>query len=435
VKGIGRVRVSLVIVVLGVTAACAPSIASRSGSAAGPPAAEQQAMKLAVATTTAKVAPRQLRAQFEQLLGLHALLAVRLMRSVVSAVPDFQQVANAALQDNTDALSRLVASAYGGAQADRFKQLWQRHIADLFRYANGVVNRDASATQTARTALLAYCDAHGAWLAAASSGRVRASDAADGVRMHVEELMKQLDAFAAGDYDQAYRIEREAYEHMFTAGVAVAKGSVTPELAVGLDTPPEKLRSAFTMLLGEHMELIVDAQRATFAGAPQFNAAAAQVNANTSALTKGVGAIVGAREATEFQSLWARHVEGLMAYTAAVAGKNEAGKAAAKQQLDNATVNMAAYFSGIVHQPRAFIPLTDALTMHDRHLIDHVDAYAARDYDRAQQLELEGYRQMLGVANTLVSAIQRTINPQLPVGGSQTGGGGAAHSPHEVSHG
>jgi hypothetical protein len=29
------------------------------------------------------------------------------------------------------------------------------------------------------------------------------------------------------------------------------------------------------MLLGEHMELIIDAQRATFAGAPEFNAAAA----------------------------------------------------------------------------------------------------------------------------------------------------------------
>ena len=53
---------------------------------------------------------------------------------------------------------------------------------------------------------------------------------------------------------------------MFTAGAALAKASVTPEVAVGLDTPPEQLRSAFSMLLGEHMELIIDTQRATFAG-------------------------------------------------------------------------------------------------------------------------------------------------------------------------
>jgi hypothetical protein len=36
---------------------------------------------------------------------------------------------------------------------------------------------------------------------------------------------------------------------------------------------------------------------------------------------------------------------------------------------------------------------------------------------------------MLGVANTLVDAIQRTVKPQLPVGGSQTGGGGTARPP------
>ena len=38
-------------------------------------------------------------------------------------------------------------------------------------------------------------------------------------------------------------------------------------------------------------------------------------------------------------------------------------------------------------------------------------------------MELVGYGQMLGVANTLVRAIQRTVKPQPPVGGSQTGDG------------
>jgi len=42
--------------------------------------------------------------------------------------------------------------------------------------------------------------------------------------------------------------------------------SVTPKAAAALDTPPERLRSAFAMLLGEHMELVIDAQWATFAG-------------------------------------------------------------------------------------------------------------------------------------------------------------------------
>ena len=436
-----RVRsgsVALVVFVLVAAVACTPSTAGRAGSPASP-AARHDAMQMAATTTTtaaaatsataATASPEQLRGQFEQLLGRHALLAVRLMRSVVSAAPDFRQAAVASLQENTGALSQLVASAYGGAQGDRFKPLWQRHLTDLFSYASAVASSDEAARQTARAALTADAGAYGAWLAEASKGRVRASDAAGGVRMHVEELMRQLDAYAARDYGQAYRIEREAYEHMFTAGAALARASRTPEVAVGVDAPPEELRSAFTMLLGEHMELIVDAQRATFAGSPEFKAAAAQVNANTTALTQGLAALVGPRKAAEFQSAWADHVEGLTAYTAAVAGGDEAGKVTAGKKLNNAVVELAVYFSGILRDQRALVPLTGAITMHDRHLGDQADAYAARDYGTAQRLELDGYQQMLGVASTLVDGIQRTLRPGMPVGGSQTGGGGTAHRP------
>jgi hypothetical protein len=36
---------------------------------------------------------------------------------------------------------------------------------------------------------------------------------------------------------------------------------------------------------------------------------------------------------------------------------------------------------------------------------------------------------MLGVANTLVNAIQRTVKPRLPTGGPKTGGGGTERPP------
>lgn len=116
-----------------------------------------------------------------------------------------------------------------------------------------------------------------------------------------------------------------------------------------------------------------------------------------------------------------------MAYTAAVAGKDEAAKAKAESKLNELAVNLAVYFSHIVRDQRAVVPLTGAITGHDTPLIDQVNAYAVGDYDKAQQIELHGYQQMLGVADTLVDAIQRTVKPGLPVGGSQTGGGGMAH--------
>jgi hypothetical protein len=417
--------VALVGFVVATAVGWGPATAGRSGSSAAPPQVDHHAMRL-VAATAAQPSPSQVRAQFEQLLGLHALLAVRQMRSVAAAAPDLQRAIEAALQANTDALSRLVESAYGGAPADRFTPLWQRHLADLTAYAKGVAGKDASAKQTARTLLLADADAYGSWLAEASKGRVGASDAAAGVRMHVEELMAQADAYAARDYARAYRVERAAYEHMFTAGGGLAKAGVTPEVAVGLDAPPEKLRSAFAMLLGEHMELIVDAQRATFAGSQEFQAASAQVNANTTALTKAMAGIVGPAKAAEFQRAWANHVEGLMAYTAAVVGNDQAAKTVARQNLDGFAERLGLYFSDVVRNVLAADPVTDAITAHDQHLIDHVDAYAAKRYDQAQEMELEGYQQMLGVANTLVTAIQRTVKPRLPVGGSKTGGGGTA---------
>ena len=217
--------IALVSFVLAVSAACGPGTAGRSDSSVTPPAGHHP-LSLA-AGTAATASPKQVRAQFEQLLGLHALLAMRQMRSVVAA-PGLGQAAGVSLQANTDALSKLVASAYGGAQADRFTPLWQRHLADLGSYAKAVASNDASAKQSARSALLADADAYGSWLAEASNSRVKAHDAAATVRMHVEELMEQADAYAARDYAQAYRIEREAYEHMFTAGAAVAKASVTP---------------------------------------------------------------------------------------------------------------------------------------------------------------------------------------------------------------
>jgi hypothetical protein len=139
-----------------------------------------------------------------------------------------------------------------------------------------------------------------------------------------------------------------------------------------------------------------------------------------------MAALVGPAKAEEFERAWANHVEGLMAYTAAVAGNDQNTKAAAKQNLDGFAERLALYFSGIVRNVLAADPLTRAITAHDQHLIDHVDAYAAKRYDQAQQMELEGYQQMLEVANTLVGVIQRTVKPQLPVGGSKTGGGGMA---------
>jgi hypothetical protein len=417
---------ALATVVLVATAGCT----SGGGDGARQPAATATTIHHATAPSAlaADASPREVRARFEQLLGQHALLAVRLGRSEVAMAPELQKVVEASLAANAGALAQSVGVTYDAADAASFEQLWMGYTDQLAAYAEGRATGNDSAVQAARSALLAHCDEWGAWLAEASGGRVEPGQATRNAQARVEQLMQQVDAYAEQDYRQAYRLERQAYESTYGAGTTLASAGLTAKEAADLAKAPENLRSAFAMLLGEHMELIVGAQRATFAGSPEFEAAAGQVNANTATLAKAMSGIVGPEKAAEFQTAWANHVEGLMAYTAAVAAGDEAAKTVARENLDGFAERLALYFSDVVRNPLATDPLTDAITSHDEHLINQVDAYAAKDYARAQQVQDDGYQQMVGVANVLVDAIEKVMAAGMPAGGSKTGGGGTAHA-------
>jgi hypothetical protein len=427
-----RVRIGLLGLVLVVLAGAGCTSGRQDGAGTSAPATATTAHQHAgaLAPLAADASPREVRARFEQLLGQHALLAVRLARSEVDKTPELQKVVEGSLAANARALTQAVGATYDGADADRFKRLWGDYTDQLDAYAEATASGNGAGAQEARAALFAGCGDWGAWLAEASGGRVEAAAATRSAQARVEELTDQVDAYAGKDYAKAYKLEREAYQRTYGSGTTLATAGLNAKAGAEATKAPENLRSAFTMLLGEHMELVVDAQRATFAGSPEFDAAATQVNANTATLTKALGGIVGPKKAAEFQAAWANHVEGLMAYTAAVAGKDEAAKTVAEQNLDGFAERLALFFSDVVRNVLATDPLTQAITAHDQHLIDQVDAYAAKDYARAQQVQDEGYTQMVGVANVLVDAIEKVMAKSLPAGGSTTGGGGTATHVH-----
>jgi hypothetical protein len=428
-RGIVRVRVGLTALTTVVLAAAVGCTSGGDGGARSSAAATSTTVHhtMTPAALGPDATPREVRARFEQLLGQQALLTVRQARSEVAMAPDLKTAVDGSLAANAGALEQLVGVTFDGAKAARFDQLWKGYTDELSAYAQASATGNSTGAEEARAALVAHCEDWGAWLDDASAGRVEAATATRNAQARVEQLMGQVDAYAGRDYAKAYSLERQAYEGTYGAGTTLAKASLTTKDAADLDKAPENLRSAFAMLLGEHMELVVDAQRATFAGSPEFDAAAAQVNANTATLTKAMSGIVGPKKAAEFEAAWANHVEGLMAYTAAVAGKDEAAKTVAKENLDAFAERLALYFSDIVRNVLATDPLTDAITAHDAHLINQADAYAAKDYARAQQVQDEGYSQMVGVANVLVDAIEKVMASDMPAGGSKTGGGGTAH--------
>jgi hypothetical protein len=411
-------RTALLVAGAAVVAALVPAVAAATPQ---PTTAAKPHVHAAAAMVTASDA----RGRFEQLLGLHTVLAVRLMRGVVMARPDFRTVAEAALKGNTDALSALVANAYGASQEPAFTKLWQGHVTDLLAYANAVAANDPAAKTGARDRLHRYAADFGKWFSSAAPSKPSPQAMTEGVTMHVDDLMAQIDAYAEDDFATAYRIEREAYEHMFAAADSLSAGA-QPELAVGANDAPEKLRSRFTMLLGEHMELMVDSTRAAFDNDGEFRAASVELNGNTTTLTRAIAAVAGAKSAYTFSQIYADHIDALMAYTAASVVKDAQAKQVAKARIAAVPAKLGGYFSQVVRGRVSPAAVTTAFAMHDEMLVKQIDAYAAGDYAAAQRADEEGYLHMIAVAGTLVDGIQGVLASSLPRGGAQTGGGGMA---------
>lgn len=248
------------------------------------------------------------------------------------------------------------------------------------------------------------------------------------IGMHIDHLLTAADAYVARDFPKAYALERTDYKHMFglatslAAGIAGGGGAVPADF----DSPVQRLRSALGRLLGEHYELTVDAMRGAASRAPDFRAAADLVNDNTRDLAGAFDVLFGRASAQRFTSVWADHVDALMSYSAALPVRDERAQAAARARLTRFEQQLTAFLAtgtqGRLSAPAA----AKSLSMHDRQLLDQIDAYAAPDYAKAHDLSFEGYQHMFDTAQALAAATGPTVAARFPRGGVSTGGGGTA---------
>ncbi|HSK98290.1 MAG TPA: hypothetical protein VK891_16805, partial [Euzebyales bacterium] len=264
-----------------------------------------------------------LRSQLETLLGHHVTLVIRFMRATVSGDPGFVDTADAALVRNTDDLTRALAPAVGARQARAFGELWQQQVQALFTYAAAVRDDDQAARDDALADLDVFIDAQSALIADLTDERLSRSEAARQLRNKIAQLTEQVDAYAVEDYDRAYELQRSAYALMFPIGTALA--DATQEMPAA-HTPTDQLSSALAQLLGEHVEIAIDAMRAGVEGAPEFPAAAGALNANTEDVAAAMDSLFGADRAEAFNRLWADHIDLFVEYTVAVADNDEAAK-------------------------------------------------------------------------------------------------------------
>jgi hypothetical protein len=370
-----------------------------------------------------------LRAKLEQLLGQHAILTVRLTRARLRGDGDLAQSADAALGRNTADLGKLIGTVYGAEAAEKFEQMWYGHVTYLFNYSRGVVDKDEAVQSQARRQLDDYTTNLSQFLEAATKKAAPASVVAAALRMHVDQLLQQVDAYARGDYGRAFALERESYAHMFPLGKTLAAGILTgggAGLPADFDSPARQLQSRLGLLLGEHAELAVDAMRSGISNSPDFPAAGAALDGNTREITAMIDSVFGAASAGSFQQLWADHIDAFVTYTQAVAAGDAALENTATERLKEFNAHFAAFLSTSTQGRLGAPALTDAFVMHEDLLIRQINAFAERDYSTAYQLSFDAYQHMFALAAQAATAIGDTATAQSPTGGPQTGGGGMA---------
>ena len=172
--------------------------------------------------TTSKLTAADLRVKLDNLFGEHAVLAMNATNAGVSGSKAFPAAAKA-LDNNSVALSKAIASVYGAKAGNTFlngKFMWRAHIKFFVDYTVATAKHDMAAQNKAVANLKQYTVTFGNFLATAT-GLPKLAVRND-LLGHVVELKSQLDSYAAGNYTKAASQYHAAYNHMFMTGDLVA---------------------------------------------------------------------------------------------------------------------------------------------------------------------------------------------------------------------
>ena len=387
-----------------------------------------------------------LRLTLEQQLGAHASLAINAMRNGLAGAEEFEESA-AILERNTTDLTSSIELVYGAEGADAFEQMWSEHIGFFVQYTQGLAADDQAMQDEALAQLEQYRQDFGDFIETASEGNIPGDAVAEGLQVHVDQLVEQIDAYDQQDFATAYRLERDAYAHMFETAQALAGGiaaqfpdrfpsdahdqvSLGGHAATVRPVQAEEqvaaidLQSLLGQQLGEHALLAQSAMRKGFAGAPDFDESAAALDGNTQNLTDSIELVYGAEGADAFEQMWSDHIGFFVDYTVGLAGGDE-------QQRDEALAQLEQYrqdFSDFIDEAsEGNIPgdaVADALQVHVDQLVGQIDAYAQDNFEDSYLQTYEAYNHMFETAAAFAGGITEQF-PQRFLGSPSAGMGHA----------
>jgi hypothetical protein len=363
----------------------------------------------------------RLRRQLQELFAHHATLVVRLMRSTVADGPAFVDDAAVLIRNSDDleiALSRIVDAD----DAEAFARGWQAQTQSLFGYAAAIRDDDAGAQQEAQSELAASVDEQATLLTEATDGRVERDVVATALRMQIDLLRYQIDAYERGDYEQAYELEREAYTHMYPFAANLAAAATGHPKGAVRTRPLEELTAQLSSLIGMHVELSVDALRAGAEGADEFPAATAALDANNRELSATLDGLLGTRPSRRLSALWADQTDLLLRYAGAVAEDDPSVRREVRERLRTNSTRVEQILRTVATRDGDPAAAADALHAQQKLLLNQLNAYVIDNHQGAQDTAYSAHHRVPDLAH----ALAKILVGGLPRGGAQTGGGGIA---------
>ena len=182
-----------------------------------------------------------LRSDMNFLFSEHAALAVTAMQKGGAGAEDFGAAAGI-LNQNTQELSDEIEAVYGEEAGQQFEDMWSEHIGYFVDYVEATGAEDEAAQQEALDNLDSYRMEFSKFMEEATGGELQSDALAEGLQMHVNQLIGAFDSYTMEEYDMAYEDVREAYGHMFGVGEGVSGAIVAqyPEQFEG-DMMPEEM--------------------------------------------------------------------------------------------------------------------------------------------------------------------------------------------------
>ena len=350
----------------------------------------------------------QLRLTLDQLLGEHAILAIQATQRGYAGGADFSAVAKQ-LDANSVALSKAIGSVYGAAAGKQFldgKNLWRAHIKYFVDYTVALAKHNTAGQKKAVANLMTYIQVQAAFFAKATGLPQKAL--ADDLTAHVLQLKGQLDAYAKGNYAQAYTLTDGAYKHMFMTGDLLASAIAKQKNLGSTTSKAADLQVTLDQLLGEHALLATWATQAGVSGGKNFPALANQLDKNSVAISAAIGSLYGTAAGKQFlngANLWRAHIKDFVAYTVATAKGDKKGQAKAVASLMTYIQVQAGFFAKAIGLPKT--ALVNDLTAHVLQLKGALDAYHAKDYGKTFQLVDGAYAHMFMTGGVLAGGIAK----------------------------